>query len=134
MPVKDKSRYPQNWKSEIRPAILARADNCCEFCGVPNYSVILRGTWNGIDCYQDENGTIFNASTSKPIGSAYVGEVHPTNTFIKVVLTIAHLNHNTSNNDYSNLRALCQRCHNRHDSGFRSANRKRKKKNQIPLF
>lgn len=32
MPIRpeNKSRYPKNWLSEIRPAILKRADNCCE--------------------------------------------------------------------------------------------------------
>jgi len=27
------------------------------------------------------------------------------------VLTVAHLDHDISNNELSNLRALCQRCH-----------------------
>lgn len=34
----DYSRYPKNWKTEIRPSILRRAENKCEFCGVENYS------------------------------------------------------------------------------------------------
>lgn len=29
----------------------------------------------------------------------------------KVVLTIAHLDHDTGNNDPANLKALCQKCH-----------------------
>jgi 5-methylcytosine-specific restriction endonuclease McrA len=32
-----------------------------------------------------------------------------------VVLTIAHLDHDPTNNTWDNLRALCQRCHLRHD-------------------
>jgi len=35
MPI-NYSKYPPNWKSVIRPRILARAENCCEVCGVPN--------------------------------------------------------------------------------------------------
>ena len=37
MPVKpeNRGRYPANWRSEIRPAILTRAGNCCE--GSPTY-------------------------------------------------------------------------------------------------
>ncbi|MCK5610977.1 hypothetical protein KAR91_54395 [Candidatus Pacearchaeota archaeon] len=37
-------RYPKNWKPEIRPRILKRANNCCEGspaypdCRVPNYA------------------------------------------------------------------------------------------------
>ena len=132
MPV-DYKKYPSNWKTEIRPDILKRANNCCESCRVPNYKYILRGQWNGIECYQDEDGMIYDAKTSEVIGSDYLGEVHPTNTLIKVVLTIAHLDHDIINNDYSNLKALCQRCHNRLDVNFRKENRKnnRNKKNGI---
>lgn len=37
MPIRpeNRGRYPVNWKSEIRPRILARAENCCE--GSPAY-------------------------------------------------------------------------------------------------
>lgn len=33
----------------------------------------------------------------------------------RVMLTVAHIDHNTQNNDDGNLAALCQRCHLRHD-------------------
>lgn len=132
MPI-DYSKYPPDWFTRIRPDILERANNCCENCNVPNYKVILRGFWGGVDCYQDMDGNIFDAATSEGIGSDYVGEVHPTNKLIKIVLTIAHLDHNVTNNEYENLEALCQRCHNRHDNEFRKANRK-KNKGIISLF
>ena len=41
-------------------------------------------------------------------------EPHPI-TGSKVVLTVAHLNQNESNNDPANLASLCQRCHFTHD-------------------
>ena len=126
MPI-DYKKYPPNWKTEIRPAIMQRAENCCEFCKVKNYKIILRGIWNDLECYQDENGTIYDASTSEVIGSDYVGEVHSTNKFIKIILTIAHLDHDVNNNDFSNLKSLCQRCHNRYDIEFRKENRKTNK-------
>ena len=44
----------------------------------------------------------------------------------KVVLTIAHLDQTPENCDYSNLRALCQKCHNSYDMPFRVKNRKRR--------
>lgn len=125
--------YPSNWKTEIRPAIMARADGKCEFCGVENHKLIIRGEWNGVKCYQDEDGNIFDAKTSEPIGDDYVGEVHPTNKLIKIVLTIAHMDHNVKNNEFSNLKALCQRCHNNYDIAYRVGNRKKNKK-QIKLF
>ena len=53
-------------------------------------------------------------------------EAHPV-TGSKVVLTIAHLDHNPTNNDPSNLRAWCQKCHNTYDSRQRAANHKASK-------
>lgn len=132
MPCNYKLYHP-NWKKVIRPAILDRAKNCCEQCKVKNYSLIIRGEYCGIEVYQDDDGNIYNAETGEGVGSDYLGEVHPTNTFIKVVLTIAHMNHNINDNDYSNLKALCQQCHNRHDVGHRKENR-RKNKGMLELF
>lgn len=45
----------------------------------------------------------------------------------RVVLTVAHMNHDPSDNREGNLMDLCQRCHNRYDAPHRSANRKRKR-------
>jgi hypothetical protein len=50
---------------------------------------------------------------------------HPV-TGSKVVLTVAHLDHDTSHNAPSNLRALCQRCHLTYDIGFHAENRRRR--------
>ena len=42
----------------------------------------------------------------------------------KVVLTVAHLDHDKSNNRFSNLKAMCQRCHLSYDLGRHVMNRK----------
>ena len=42
-------------------------------------------------------------------------EPHPI-TGSKVVLTIAHLDHDTMNNSPENLKSLCQKCHLTHDA------------------
>ena len=96
MPIKPELRhlYPRNWK-EIRQQILKRANNRCEFCGVKNYSFVVKA---GTENWQ----------FPEPV---------------KVVLTIAHLDHDPTHNDPENLRALCQRCHNRYDARHRAANR-----------
>lgn len=47
---------------------------------------------------------------------------HP-ETGSKVVLTVAHLDHDPTNNDDDNLAALCQARHNRYDAQKRAANR-----------
>lgn len=138
MPI-NYDNYPANWKTEIRPAIIAREGNKCKFCNVPNGKAILRGHYSGIEVYQDDDGNIYNAANSDVLGSAYVGDVcnDPYKQAIVVVLTIAHLDHDVSNNDHSNLAALCQRCHNRHDKEHRGASRvknKETKTNQTNLF
>ena len=48
-------------------------------------------------------------------------------TLSKVVLTIAHLNHNVKDNRPYNLAGLCQRCHNILDMPYRIDNRRRNK-------
>jgi len=60
---------------------------------------------------------------------------HPV-TGSKVILTIAHLNHDPSDSDRENLKAWCQRCHNKYDQPHRQANAaktRRKKKPQIDI-
>lgn len=41
-----------------------------------------------------------------------------------VVLTIAHMDHDRDNNEFDNLKALCQRCHLTHDINQHHFNRK----------
>lgn len=52
---------------------------------------------------------------------------------IKIVLTVAHLDHNPTNNDCSNLKAMCQKCHNNYDKEHRKESRKNNT-NQLNLF
>lgn len=53
-------------------------------------------------------------------------EVHP-ETGSRVILTIAHLDHDPTHNDETNLRAWCQRCHNTYDAKERAKNRRNNK-------
>lgn len=52
------------------------------------------------------------------------GRPHP-DTGSRVVLTVAHLDHDTTNSDPTNLRALCQRCHLDWDAAHHAANARR---------
>ena len=47
----------------------------------------------------------------------------------RIVLTIAHLDHTPEHCDPDNLRALCQRCHNRYDAEHRKETRLSNKSN-----
>lgn len=46
---------------------------------------------------------------------------------VRIVLTIAHLDHVPENCDPSNLRAWCQKCHNSYDAQHRAETRLRTK-------
>lgn len=53
------------------------------------------------------------------------GKPHPI-TGSKVVLTVAHLDHTPENCERSNLKALCQKCHNSYDAPMRRAGMKKR--------
>jgi hypothetical protein len=128
MPI-DYRQYPQNWKTEIRPAILERDGHCCKFCGVANYAA----------GYRDRLGQFIELSPMESEARSEDGLNQ-----IVIVLTIAHLDHDINNNDYSNLAALCQRCHLRYDAEHHAKNsaatrrakkdEKEAKSGQIKLF
>jgi 5-methylcytosine-specific restriction endonuclease McrA len=118
VPIKpeNKGRYPKDWK-DVRARILERAGNVCEECGVPNKAYGARDQYDEWHNHRDLDG--YSASHGEglwPNGYPHI---------ITIVLTIAHLDHNPENNSDDNLKALCQRCHNRYDKGHRAANRKR---------
>lgn len=104
MPI-DYKKYPPNWKTEIRPAILERAGNCCEQCGLPNYTTVWRAQRKGRTRWDTslENLKEFEAD----------GWLTWPDNPIKVILTIAHLDHDETNHDVKldRLKALCQLCH-----------------------
>jgi hypothetical protein len=104
--------YPPNWKTEIRPAILQRDGNKCKFCKVPDRVIGYRGDagkWQTIEAtMQGETDALDAEAAGFKI--------------VQIVLTIAHLDHDLKNNDYSNLAALCQKCHNNHDKEHRQKN------------
>lgn len=131
MPI-DYSKYPKDWKSVIRPRILKLAGNRCEGCGVKNGEIIFRGTIydDGIEVYQTANGNIYSAHNSRLLyRENFTIPVEPISgdpeqKAIKVILTVSHQDHDISNNDDSNLKALCQKCHLRHDRVLHLMSRK----------
>jgi len=97
MPI-DYSQYHPEWKTKIRPDILERDEHCCKFCGVKNHSIIHR-YGKGMDEWQYwPEGMESEAWSLDRLKST------------KVILTIAHLDQDKTNNDYDNLAALCQKC------------------------
>lgn len=116
MPIKpeNKARYPTNWK-EIRAAILIRAGDCCEKCGVKNGDRICRGAGDDADTYMTSDAEVFDAETGESFGQRHMSN-YEVGKMVDIVLTIAHLDHTPENYDPDNLRAWCQRCHLRYDA------------------
>jgi hypothetical protein len=124
MPIRPELRHHYRgpvWR-EIRERILRRADNQCERCAVPNHETVERYESLPGRCYRIEDGTEFAAGIGKTGESVRASEMPPPDRVSKIVLTIAHLNHDPSDNRDENLAALCQWCHNHHDVEFRQAN------------
>lgn len=71
------------------------------------------------------SGGMCEGSPLYPECRAENGMPHPV-TGSKVVLTVAHINHDVSKNSPDDLKHWCQRCHNTHDAKFRRENAKRK--------
>jgi hypothetical protein len=106
-----KEDYPSNWR-EISQNVRDAAAQMCEICGAPNCCAIRRkpksAEFETVDYVDDGAGNMLDTNdmdwpTLKSHG------------LTRVVLTVAHLDHNTNNNDRGNLKALCQRCHLMHD-------------------
>ena len=103
--------------------ILERAGNCCEECGVRNYSIISQPDRDVIH----ENESYAQAK----ISMRFCWPSDQVDGFIIVVLTISHTDHFPMNCDPANLRALCQKCHNNHDAKYRAAKRKLARTNAL---
>lgn len=135
MPI-DYKDYPKNWHTEIRPRILERAGDCCEWCSVPNRSWIVRdntGKWHPLDQYIKDH-----ASQSDD----YLNEMYPGWDEspeglkpVQITLTIAHLDHDEHNHAVKDerLAALCQKCHLDYDRPEKKR-RKRIKQYEDSLF
>jgi hypothetical protein len=105
--------YPPEWETEIRPAILKRANNHCEWCGIENHTWLWRHPHD--DCWHIWSHNLQD-------GRRWYGE-NATECRVFIRLTIAHIHDSDpSNCDPDNLAALCEACHNRHDAKMRVMN------------
>lgn len=119
MPIRpeNRSRYPAHWP-QIRARILARAGHCCERCGVRNYALggrTERGTFL-IAGPSEERGLELAFPAPGTWAWCYRDGIRAYLRVIRIVLTIAHLDHVPENCADENLLALCQRCHLLHDA------------------
>ena len=110
----DYKRYPKNWLSEIRPRIMKRANNKCEFCELEHKSTVyaIKLPVRVESRYVKRSIWFSNYNDAKR--ELIINDIKP----VTVVLTIAHLDHDELNHDVTDdrLRALCQLCHLRYDA------------------
>lgn len=125
MPIRPENlaRYPKNWP-EISASIRSRAGNVCEGCGIANGTLGARRN-DGVflpAMPTGDNGLKLTWPAPGQIawcGSDDTGKARLK--IVRIVLTVAHLDHTPENCDPSNLKAWCQRCHNRYDAATRRA-------------
>jgi hypothetical protein len=140
MPINYKL-YPGNWP-DIRKRILDRENNCCKTCKVQNGIYVFRGIWNNVEVFQTSDSSVYRLSdgefiTENPWACIDPSTGDPMQKAIRIVLTIAHLNHDIKDNRDENLAALCQLHHLRLDSHQHRISARetlKRKKGLIDLF
>ena len=132
MPIKpeNKKHYAGKTWQYFRAWTLKRALNKCQFCGVINHRIGSRSTWGYfLPEHFIKKMTPDDYKFHFPIGKGKL---------FKIVLTVAHLDHDPTNNHPDNLRALCQKCHLNYDQEQHQKNaaetRKTKADANRPLF
>ena len=117
MPINYK-KYSPNWKTEIVPAIRKRSGGKCEVCGLKNRQKIFSyRLW-----VKDVDGryklksfwTESKSDLQRILPFAYREEFK----IVKVILTVAHLDHDETNHHISlnRLKDMCQYCHLNYDA------------------
>lgn len=113
MPIRAEMRwlYPIDWPQLSRLVRFGRAGGRCEGCGRPHAASLLQlpdGRWLELEegVWRDDAGAV--AAWPDIVGWT-------TSRHRRFHLGTAHLDHDPGNSSWLNLRALCQRCHLRHD-------------------
>lgn len=109
----------------IRALVSVRSGNKCERCQAPNGKIILRSADMTTYFYEADPGEgigeLRDADTGDLIKVVSYNDMPPmSESAIIVVLTVAHLDQDVSNNDPENLAHLCQLHHNRLDAKHRA--------------
>ncbi len=109
--MRNSNKYHKYWKEKYRSEALILANFKCQNCGVVHKN-----------CYIFEKG-------KKPV-KVDEEEMKEAKKFgekaYKVYLQVAHLDHDTTNNEMSNLKVLCPSCHLNNDREVNNIKRKSK--------
>jgi len=128
MPIpKEKRHYYKGDWPRISREIREREGYCCKFCGVADKA----------EGWRDSKGAFHRFDGEDMEDTSWRFYMSGGGDLIKIMLTVAHLDQDPSNNDPDNLAALCQRCHLNHDRPYNIKKRKqtmRKRKALGDLF
>ncbi len=137
MPIRpeERARYPKEWPA-ISLRIRERAGWRCEFCEVPHAALgrWISGKWH--DAEPKGTGLRDNPRAGE-VFPCRRGDSVVWTKVVRVVLTVAHLDHTPENCADENLRALCQRCHLVYDAKHHAKNAahtRRRKSGQRDMF
>jgi len=145
MPIRPDLRcfYGREWRAVTRPRILERAGNGCEGCGKPNGARV--STVSGVTVLSATDRRYFmwwrqlvyapGDVWLNQFGNPLIGLAEPDGQrSVRVVLTVAHLNHKAGDDRDENLAALCQWCHLTYDLTHHKHSREARKDRDRPLF
>jgi hypothetical protein len=135
MPIRAERKhlYPPEW-SAISQRIRMRDGNRCKWCGVPNGRLGGRdrqGNWWDAHPLGEK---MLSLEWPKPGEWAWCGrDGHQPKhlRIIRIVLTVAHLDHDETNCADDNLAALCQRCHLTYDAKHHAASAAETRRRQM---
>jgi hypothetical protein len=133
MPM-ERARYPADWSTialAIKTAAHWRCEECDRPCRRPGEDVEDFAARLLTDEPYPWHDELYEYVADEESGEwAYV-PLHPQ----RYTLTTAHLDQQPSNNDRSNLKALCPKCHLAHDRPHRQSNRmaKQERNGQMTL-
>ena len=142
MPIRPNQRgfYPIDWRELSRVIRFERAGGCCERCGRPHGERVWHlgerviagrsGIWWDGARWRDQKGRVvrlppLHRVRAESLRQGRLWPQLPQDERIeaaaglrcsRVSLACCHLDHDPSNNSASNLAALCQRCHLKHDA------------------
>lgn len=114
----------QNVTSQIHK----RSEGKCEFCGVQNYNIGKRnskGEFKPVLIRQTGLHVTYKTYKEAKKNAGHWNDWYDIVTedsppkklpYFVIVLTVAHIDHDATNNDLSNLKHLCQKCHLQHDA------------------
>ncbi len=144
MPIRpsQRDRYPPNWREISDRIRFERAEGRCECTGQCD------DEHPGGRCNAEHNSHVIRHNDTPALwrtlvdlseslnehGDEGIGYGHKS---VRIVLTVAHLDHTPENVDDANLLACCQRCHLRIDRFEHAANARatrHRKAGQVELF